>query len=214
MQRRSFLYLSLAALLALLTGFLLFLASRVDQMSHITNLLIVVSGMVIFGAVSAFQRFLESREDTPVIHIAFNETILKNVLAEERVKPATKELPWEISSAQLVGVDNALAAAKLRVELESELRRIAFTHGIMFERRLFSLNQLIDQLVEREVLSPAVQAALREIMPICNRAIHGENLTNEDAVSVIQVGNQLLDVLRSIEPSASGEALSGLGRAL
>jgi len=171
-------------------------------MTHITNLLIVVSGMVIFSAFSAFQRFLESREDTPVIHISFNETILQNVLAEEPVKSAAKEPPWELSSAQLVGVDNVLAAAKLRMELESELRRIAFEYGIKLERRLFSLAQLIDQLVEREVLSPPVQAALRDIIPICNRAMHGESLTNEDAVRVVRVGNQLLDVLRSIEPSA------------
>jgi hypothetical protein len=162
--------------------------------------------MAIFAAFSAFQRFLETREATPVIHISFNETILKNVLAEERVKPAAQEPPWEISSAQFVGVDNTLAAAKLRMELESELRRIAFEYGITFERRLFSLDQLIDQLAEREVLSHPVQAALRDIIPICNRAIHGESLTNEDAVRVVRVGNQLLDVLRSIEPSASEQS--------
>jgi hypothetical protein len=203
MQRRSFLYVSLASLLALLSGLLLFLASRSEHMAPITTLLIVVSGMMIFSALSAFQRFLESREDTPVIHISFNETILKNVLAEEPVKPAVQEPPWEISSAQLVGVDNVLAAAKLRMELESELRRIAFAYGITFEKRLFSFNQLIDQLVEREVLTLPVQAALRDIISICSRAVHGESLTNEDAVRVVRVGNQLLDVLRSIEPSTS-----------
>ncbi len=203
MQRRSSLYVSLASLLALLSGLLLFLASRSEQMAPITHLLIVVSGIVIFSAFSAFQRFLESRDDTPVIHISFNETILKNVLAAEPVKPAAKEPPWEISSAQLVGVDNVLAAAKLRVEIESELRRIAFAYGITFEQRLSSLNQLIDQLVEREVLSPPVQAALRDIISICNRVVHGATLTNEDAIRVVRVGNKLLDVLRSIEPSAS-----------
>ena len=206
MQRQSYLYVSLASLLALLSGLLLFLASRSEQMAPVTNLLIVVSGMAIFGAFSAFQRFLETREDTPVIHISFNETILKNVLAEERMKPAAPEPPWEISSAQLVGVDNTLAAAKLRMELESELRRITFEYGITLERRLFSLNQLIDQLAEREVLSPPVQAALRDIIPICNRAIHGESLTNEDAIRVVRVGNQLFDVLRSIEPPSSKQS--------
>ena len=75
-----------------------------------------------------------------------------------------------------------------------------------FELRLFHLNQLIDQLVERGVLSTPVQAALRDIIPICNRAVHGESLTNEDAVRVVRVGNQLLDVLRSIEPSASEQS--------
>ena len=80
MQRQSHLYISLASLLALLSGLLLFLASRSEQMAPITHLLIVVSGMVIFSAFSAFQRFLESREDAPVMHIAFNETVLRNVL--------------------------------------------------------------------------------------------------------------------------------------
>src|SRR5574341_1824398 len=164
MQRRSRFYFSLASLLALLSGLLLFLASQIEQTSH--DLLIVMSGMMIFGAFSALQRFIELREDTPVIHISLNETLLKDVLAGERVKPLTKELPWEISSAQLVGVDNALAAAKLRMELESELRRIAFARGITFERRLFSLNQLLDQLGERKVLSYPVQAALQDIVSI------------------------------------------------
>ena len=122
MQRQSYLYISLASLLTLLSGLLLFLASRSEQMAPITNLLIVVSGMVIFSAFSAFQRFLESREDAPAIHISFNETVL------------------------------------------------------------------------------------RDIMPICNRAMHGESLTNEDAVKVVRVGNQLLGVLRSIELSVSEQS--------
>lgn len=206
MQRRSHLYVSLASLLALLSGLLLFLASRSEQMAPVTNLLIVVSGMATFSAFSAFQRFLETREDTPVIHISFNETILKKVLAEEHVKPAAQAPPWEISSAQLVGVDSTLAVAKLRMDLESELRRIAFEYGITLEQRLFSLNQLIDQLAEREVLSHPVQAALRDIIPICNRAIHGESLTNEDAIRVVRVGNQLFEVLRSIEPPSSKQS--------
>src|SRR6266404_4858178 len=88
------LYVSLASLLAFLAGLLLFLASRSEQMTHITNLLILVSGMVSFSAFSAFQRFLESRDDTPVIHISFNEAVLRDVLAEERVKPAAQEPPW------------------------------------------------------------------------------------------------------------------------
>jgi hypothetical protein len=82
MQGRSYLYVSLASLLALLSGLLLFLASRSEQMTHLTHVLIVVSGMVIFSAFSAFQRFLESREDTPVIHISFNETILRDNAAK------------------------------------------------------------------------------------------------------------------------------------
>ena len=60
MQRRASLYVSLAFLLALLSGLLLFLASRSEQMAPITHLLIMVSGIVIFSAFSAFQRFLES----------------------------------------------------------------------------------------------------------------------------------------------------------
>lgn len=194
----SSLYVSLATLLTCFAGVLLFWASRLGEIASITQPLIIVSGMAFFAALSVFQRFLETRQEAPVPHITWNETMLQHVLAAEPVQPAAPAPTWEMSSAQLVGVDNTLAAAKLRMDLESALRRIAFEQGMTCEPRLCGLNHLLDQLVERAVLSPTVHAALREIIPLCNRALHGASLTNEDALRVMRMGNQLLDVLNSI----------------
>ena len=52
--------------------------------------------------------------------------------------------------------------------------------------------QLIHRLSSEEILPKDIAGTTREVMSICNRAIHGEDIRKEDCVSVVESGASLL----------------------
>ena len=53
------------------------------------------------------------------------------------------------------------------------------------------------KLSNEEVLPKEVARTIREVMSICNRAIHGEDIRKQDAESVVESGVSLLTTLYS-----------------
>jgi hypothetical protein len=103
--------------------------------------------------------------------------------------------PWDLSAGQLVGVDNALALARLRMDVERELRRIAGEAQIDLSIRPVGITGLARELVSKQVLPAALLGTLQEITGICNKAIHGTEVSDETAAAVVRVGAQLLEGL-------------------
>lgn len=108
------------------------------------------------------------------------------------------ELDWEPTLGQLVGIDPSLALAKLRLDLERELRRIANETRIDVSLRPISIAQLSRELIERDTLPAAYASAIQEITAVANGAIHGRDVPIDMAVEVISVGGQLVEQLRSL----------------
>ena len=107
--------------------------------------------------------------------------------------------PWDLSLGQLVGLDNSLALAKLRIELERELRHIAHNNQTDISSRPLGITRMAQELVSRKILPPTWLGPLKEITHVCNYAIHGETEVPDDiAASVVSVGGQLLEQLRSV----------------
>lgn len=97
----------------------------------------------------------------------------------------------------LAETDAVVALAKLRIELEARLRRLdqrANPSGTT-RKRPMALGQIVRQLGSREVLEPAFGASLLDVIAICNRAIHGEDIRDVDARKIVQTGTDLLEVL-------------------
>jgi hypothetical protein len=82
----------------------------------------------------------------------------------------------------------------LRIEYETRLRRLSERVGVE-RRNPAALSAVIRELVAREVFPPAFGASLRDVIAICNRAIHGEEIRDEDARQMIDTGVDLLLVL-------------------
>lgn len=194
-------------LLALLTAALLVLVERAEVLSDVTQVVMIVSGMTAMGALAAFQRFIESDKGSPLVHITFNEMLLSRSIFEglpkfeaapsgvEQGQPISLS-PWDLSAGQLVGADNALALARLRMDVEHELRRIAHEAQIDLSVRPVGAIGLARELVSREALPGTFLEALQEIMMVCNRGIHGAEVPDEVAAAVVRVGGQLLERLR------------------
>jgi len=54
---------------------------------------------------------------------------------------------------------------------------------------------MIIDLMRSELLSPDIAHPLREVVSICNRAVHGEDIRSKDAESIIDTGSYLLEML-------------------
>lgn len=100
----------------------------------------------------------------------------------------------------LAETDAVVALAKLRIELEGRLRRLdqRANPSETKRNRPTALSHIVRQLVAREVFEPAFGTSLLDVIGICNRAIHGEDIRDVDARQIVQTGTHLLEVLERL----------------
>ena len=126
----------------------------------------------------------------------------------EQAEKSLPELSLEATLAPEVGAtaaaikalaesDPVIALAKLRIELESRLRRLhhRFESDPHPQRRPVALTHVIRNLVASEEFGSEFGAALRDVISICNRAIHGEDIREVDARQIVDTGIDLIEAL-------------------
>src|ERR671924_1055219 len=80
--------------------------------------------------------------------------------------------------------------------LERTLRRLhARTSQSASSPRNTSLSGIVQDLAAHEALPQDLAASIRDIVAICNRAIHGEEIRSQDALAVAETGGELLEGL-------------------
>src|SRR5262245_53818915 len=105
-----------------------------------------------------------------------------------------------VAIKSLAASDPVLALAKLRIELESRLRRLyqrASPQNRAVKPGQPNLSLLIRDLVTREDWGPGFGDSLLRVISICNRAVHGEDISNVDANRVVYIGGLLIEYLDS-----------------
>ena len=197
--------LAVGGFLALLTAGLLFLVAQDRIAPEVNQVLVLISGMTTIAALTAFQQSVENSTSPSLVHVSFNEVLVSQSLSEglkSTDKPSvdgeTVVEPWDLSLGQLVGSDNSLALAKLRMELERELRHIAYNNQTDISARPLGVTRMAEELVSRKILPATWLGALKEITHVCNQAVHGTEVPDNIAASVVRVGGQLLEQLRSV----------------
>jgi len=100
--------------------------------------------------------------------------------------------------------DPVIALAKIRIELEKVLGQLARFNSIKVSGS--ALGSLVNKLTNQEVVSHDLGKALREVIAICNRAIHGENISEEGAQTIVDVGVELLEELYWLTRSQASSA--------
>ena len=99
----------------------------------------------------------------------------------------------------LLDRDPVLALAKLRIELEQALTRL---HHLATpdakQRRPAGFNSLVGDLVQSSILPVQLSRPLREVISLCNRAVHGEHIRHADAMSIIDIGIRILEEIDSV----------------
>jgi hypothetical protein len=98
----------------------------------------------------------------------------------------------------LVESDHVLALAKLRLELEKILNHIyRATHKGEKHDHFIPIGKLVHMIASKELIPKDIARTTREVISICNRAMHGEDIRQKDAESVIESGSFLLYELSS-----------------
>jgi len=206
-QTVGFRSLIVGLILASATACLLVVVRESETISGIDQVLIVISGMTAIATLSAFERFIERdrRATSSSDDINFNEFLVSKSILEieaselncqhREKKSVAQALPWDLSLNQLVGTDNSLALAKLRIEIERELRRIAYERGIDISTRPIGIMGIAEELVSKGDIPYACLAAIATISTASNQAIHGVEISDDMARSVIRIGGQMLEKL-------------------
>lgn len=126
----------------------------------------------------------------------------KHVAKSEEKKTESRELqseviyPFETFSThtprELLAADPSLALAALRIEIERVLLHAVQTLVDTGEQTSrLGIIQLTDILSKCNYLNPEQTAAIRKITGICNKAVHGIDISEEDAATVINLTERL-----------------------
>lgn len=99
----------------------------------------------------------------------------------------------------LVQVDRVLALAKLRIEIEKVLRELHRRQNLDNNNDKAPypkpLKLIAHDLAYTEVIKHDLLPLVNKVLSVCNRAIHGEEIREEDAHSIVEVGLGLLGEL-------------------
>jgi hypothetical protein len=199
-------YLLIGTFFLILVAAALAIAALRELVPSFVNILMLLTGLFAMAALSAFHRLIDSSRSAPLIKITFNED-LANTQLEEASKAMPKDFvdaefvpvsddPWEVEAEDLLGRDNSLAVAKLRIDLERELRKIATRVGINKDSSRFGLTRLANELVKRKALDPTLLPVINDILPAANKVIHGGQVSHQTASAILRLGRQLIKLLR------------------
>jgi hypothetical protein len=166
---------------------------RVDTTSLILLALILLSPFV-----AALKRIkigeFEAEIDPEEVKRVTEEVASKMLEVElPHTLVAGEEHPIVSAIRELAKTDSVIALAKLRIELEMRLRRLrSRSSGGQTIARDTPLQHIIRDLASHEILPRDLTPAIRDVLALCNRAIHGEAIRDKDAEAVIDAGADLL----------------------
>jgi hypothetical protein len=100
---------------------------------------------------------------------------------------------------ELAKTDSVVSLAKLRIELETALRRLSSRSSTgKPATRNAPLQRILSDLAKPEVIPPDLIPAIRDVLALCTRAIHGEAIRQVDAEAVINAGIELLQTFERL----------------
>lgn len=86
--------------------------------------------------------------------------------------------------------DHILALAKLRLELETAVRIVY--KSLIDDDEIHSLGEMIQTLNEAKQIDPKLAEVASDVISLCNRTVHGENIDKILAYQVIESGMKVL----------------------
>ncbi|MCF8716500.1 hypothetical protein JM658_16885 [Joostella atrarenae] len=95
--------------------------------------------------------------------------------------------------------DKNLMMFKVRYRIEQELRRIWIKNIDNIENRKKPLTIIIRELTDNQIIDKQLYYILREVLSICNYAIHGENVSQSQVDFVEKNAEEIINYLSRME---------------
>jgi hypothetical protein len=194
---RIFPYYFAAALMVLAAG-LIWLISAEKIARELMQILALIAGATFFSGLSLLLGQARQRS-APLIQINFNGRQLQEKLSQVIDAEYTNVVDNKDTFERETYADDDLviALAKVRIDLERQIRTLARAAGILREGQRFDMRRSLDALEAAKKLPHVAAVAIRDILPICNRAIHGEEISSADARNVIDIAREVMVVLEA-----------------
>lgn len=182
-------------------GALIGLSAIREIATGVLQIIMIIAGAAFFSGLAVFFNLLTVPRSTPLIQFNFNDQELRHEVREVidadfvEVEPQQKA-PWVTTAETIVRDDPILALAKTRIDLEQDLRRLALSENLLRPDERLSVSRLAEMLTREGLVSKTVLQAILDILPICNRAVHGEEIDLRTAQRVIDTAKEVSIVLR------------------
>ena len=126
---------------------------------------------------------------------------IQTTLSEEEISEQPELTNIVCSIKNMFETDPILALAKLRIELEKIVNNliesnVKQTNNLRGCRK--SISMLLNELVKLEIITANVCVPCRQVITLCNRAIHGEKIDHDAAADIVEMGVSILIYLNNI----------------
>ena len=118
-----------------------------------------------------------------------NEKLREYGIESEKILDEKLEVP-----------SNNLKLFQIRYNIESELRRIweKYNEEFPLSPNKYPLTKIIRELMRYEIIDPELHNILRETLSICNYAIHGEEVSENQIAFVNRNANEIINILKKM----------------
>ena len=188
-------FVLIIALLLLILHTLQIAAIKIDEISIFLLIVILLSPFVLQIKKIKYRDFEAEIGSKEVQKLKSNfESAQMN--SEEIKSPKIIEIDNTIKAInKLSNSDYIIALAKLRIELEKVLTKILNKSPNFQNSKKSSLGVMVSMAIKEELISSNIAEPLKEVITLANRAIHGENIKEDDAKTILNIGTSLLSNL-------------------
>jgi hypothetical protein len=159
---------------------------------------------------------IEIEFESRVSELAKKTEEIEEEVEKETEIIASNEIQYEGLSAETKSILSKSAAhprtalITLAVEIETELRNISEQNDISGYQKILNPSRLVQELVNRKILTTNVQALFKDFWTIRNQAVHGSNfeVSQDKLYELVELGIRLLKILKYQGGSSSSSSSS------
>ncbi len=191
MKKRNALIITIIIVLIVLHG----LSDNFFRIDNTTVLLLIV--IILIPYIPLIKKIKFGEFEAEITHDEIRK-IEKKVekIPEKKQKKLSSEKPDILKD--LVESDPALALAKARIEIEKRVRFLGQIYLKQKKSNKVGLTELAVDLFEKDVIDESLQNLLIDIIKVANRAIHGEFVSKDDAIRLVDIANRAIEELEYV----------------
>jgi len=118
---------------------------------------------------------------------------------DQKLTKQGREKAQEVTAELEADDDVNFALARVRIEIERQLRRIlgrSFMVASANKPRFLSINNMFDQLLQHDQSLAFLREPMKNVLSICNAAVHAQIIAPEQAGEALKLGALIIATLK------------------